>query len=140
MGLRDVLRLPAAVAVVAVVAVLAACGEESATTAPDEPTQTESWSPTSAALADAAVDDLVQRLTVEPGEVEVLEVEQVTWNDGSLGCPQPGEVYTQAQVEGHRVLLAAQGRTWPYHSGGGRGPFLCENLQPSTPPDPGGEQ
>ena len=31
----------------------------------------------------------------------------VTWNDGSLGCPEPGMFYTQALVDGYHVILQA---------------------------------
>src|SRR5687768_1987839 len=40
-------------------------------------------------LVEPAVLDLSRRLRVPEDEIEVLEVEEVTWPDGSLGCPQP---------------------------------------------------
>jgi hypothetical protein len=49
----------------------------------------------------------------------------VTWNDGSIGCPQPGVSYTQALVEGARVTLLHEGTTYAYHQGGDD-LFLCE--------------
>lgn len=39
-------------------------------------------------------------------ELELLRAEAVTWNDGALGCPEPGSSYTQALVEGYWVQLA----------------------------------
>ncbi|MGS0687038.1 hypothetical protein ACVBEQ_18160 [Nakamurella sp. GG22] len=42
---------------------------------------------------------------VAAGEVEVLSAESVRWNDGSLGCPEPGRSYTQALVDGYRVIV-----------------------------------
>ena len=56
----------------------------------------------------------------------MISAEAVVWPDGSLGCPQPGMAYTQVLVEGAKILLWAEGRTWPYHAGGERPPFLCE--------------
>lgn len=76
--------------------------------------------------AAAAVADLAARLGIDPSGVEVVSVESVIWPDGSLGCPQPGMAYTQVQVDGALITLNAGGRTYEYHVGGSRDPFLCE--------------
>jgi len=73
----------------------------------------------------AACADLAQRLGVHPSDVVVVRVEEVTWRDGSLGCPQPGMAYPQVLTPGHRFVLEHAGRRYEYHSGGRRGPFLC---------------
>jgi hypothetical protein len=90
-----------------------------------------SASPTSgpgvSAAANPAVADLSRRTGLAAGQIQVLSVEPVTWNDGSLGCPQPGMMYTQALVQGLRIRLQAAGKVYEYHSGGNRPPFLCEN-------------
>jgi hypothetical protein len=70
---------------------------------------------------------------VAPEDIEVLTAEQVTWPDGSLGCPQPGEMYTQALVEGYRVILDVAGQEVHYHGARGEPPFLCED--PEEPAD-----
>lgn len=70
--------------------------------------------------------DLSRRLSIPRSQIEVAAVTAVTWPDGSLGCPQPGMIYPQVQVDGMRILLRAGGRTYDYHSGGSRPPFLCE--------------
>lgn len=82
----------------------------------------------------AAVADLSGRLGVDHQRIDVVSAERVTWRDGSLGCPQPGMFYTQALVEGSRVILESGGRRYDYHSGGGRDPFLCED--PESPASP----
>lgn len=69
--------------------------------------------------------DLAARLGIEPAEVTVVSSTEVTWPDGSLGCPEPGMFYTQALVNGTRTVLEAGGNRYNYHSGGGRAPFLC---------------
>jgi hypothetical protein len=71
--------------------------------------------------------DLANRLGVDPGQVTVVSFSEVTWSDGSLGCPEPGMVYTQALVDGSRIILEAGGKQYHYHSGASRPPFLCEN-------------
>ena len=79
--------------------------------------------------------DLAERLGVEPEEIEVVVAERVTWPDGSLGCPQPGMSYTQAIVEGSRVVLGHDERVYLYHAGTDDQPFLC----PSEDKDGGHE-
>lgn len=77
-----------------------------------------------------AVTDLAGRLDADVGRIEVAGVEHVTWRDGSLGCPQPDMMYTQALVDGMRIVLTYDGRRFEYHSGGDRDPFLCEHPEP----------
>jgi hypothetical protein len=81
--------------------------------------------PALAGLVQTAVDDLADRLKVPAGEIAVLSAQPVVWPDGSLGCPQPGMVYPQVQVDGARIELAVRARMYAYHCGGSRGPFLC---------------
>jgi hypothetical protein len=78
-------------------------------------------------LVTAAVEDLAGRLGIEPDAVTVVEALAVTWPDGSLGCPQPGMMYTQVLVDGAFVLLEAGGKQYPYH--GGDPLFLCEQAK-----------
>jgi len=79
---------------------------------------------------DRAKADLTKRLGVDPAQVTVVSSAEVTWRDGSLGCPEPGMYYTQALVPGTRTILEVGGKQYHYHSGGQRAPFLCENPQP----------
>jgi hypothetical protein len=76
---------------------------------------------------DMATNDLSDRLGVKPGAVELLSYEPVTWNDGSLGCPQPDMMYTQALVDGYQIQLQVDGQVYDYHGANGEDPFLCEN-------------
>ncbi|HIE21565.1 MAG TPA: hypothetical protein EYP73_03060 [Acidimicrobiia bacterium] len=121
----------------AVILVAAACGTaeppaasepEPTTTSEVQPVTTEaSYGPELAAVVAQARTDLADRLEVEESAIVVVSAEAVTWADGSLGCPQPGMMYTQALVEGARVVLQVGGRFYDYHAGGGVGPFLCES-------------
>lgn len=102
------------------------CGASS-DDAPDEakePTVTTS-TPASGPAADA-VADLATRLDVDAASIEVVSMEEVTWRDGSLGCAKEGSMYTQALVDGSRIILRADGTDYEYHSGGTRPPFWCE--------------
>ncbi len=76
-------------------------------------------------LSERIVSDLARKLAVEPQAIEILHAEVVTWNDGSLGCPEPGQVYTQAPVPGYRLVLVHGGRRYDYHASA-KGTFvLC---------------
>jgi hypothetical protein len=78
-------------------------------------------------LLEEIIADLVQRTGAERSTVHVLQSEQVVWPDGSLGCPQPGMVYTQALVGGYQVMLEHGGETYDYRASE-KGTFiLCEN-------------
>ncbi|MCL4862756.1 MAG: hypothetical protein KJZ93_25310 [Caldilineaceae bacterium] len=83
-------------------------------------------------LVQQAVADLAERLGVPVDEVELVEAEAVIWPDGSLGCPQPGMMYTQVLQDGMRIVLRVAGEEYHYHSGGSREPFLCEDPTPPT--------
>ena len=88
-------------------------------------------------LVKQALLDLSVRLGIGPDAITLVSAESVVWPDGSLGCPRPDMGYKQVQQDGMRIVLKAQGRTFEYHSGGSRSPFLCESPAPTpsgTPP------
>jgi len=74
-----------------------------------------------------AIQDLSNRLKITPEMIELVNIAQVVWRDGSLGCPQPGMLYTQALVNGVRIRLRAGDVIYHYHSSRNGIPFLCEN-------------
>ncbi len=79
----------------------------------------------------AARQALAAEHDLDPGHVQVVAVEEVTWNDSSLGCSRPGEMYLQVLTPGYRVTLEAAGELAIYHtdrSEGGRPPSVvrCE--------------
>ena len=79
-----------------------------------------------AALLDQIRADAAERAGVAPSEVRVISSSTQTWNDGSLGCPKPGEFYIQMLVDGFQVLVQAGDRTFDYHTS--RHNFrLCED-------------
>lgn len=57
--------------------------------------------------------------------LQVASAEAVTWSDGSLGCPQPGMMYTQALVPGYRIRIEVDGQVLDYHAGQHGGFVLC---------------
>jgi len=72
-------------------------------------------------------DDLARRALVKPDTITVVSATEQQWPDGSMGCPKPGEMYTQMIVPGYRVVLQAGGEKYAYHSDQ-RGKFIvCAN-------------
>lgn len=82
---------------------------------------------------DSIIDDLVEKRGVERSAVSVVSMEEVVWNDGSLGCPQPGMMYTQALVDGFYIVLEANGEQFAYHTSGTRFFVFC-GTPSKTPP------
>jgi hypothetical protein len=74
-----------------------------------------------------AIADLTERLGAG-ATIEVVVAHELTWPDGSLGCPEPGMSYTQALVDGYRIELTDGQASYGYHGAIGGDPFLCENL------------
>ena len=66
-------------------------------------------------------------------QLVIVRAESVVWNDGSLGCPEPGMMYTQALVNGYWVIIAAVGRTYDFRVGGGGSFRLCPPGQGHPP-------
>lgn len=115
---------------------LAACGKAGTSardtdTAGDTSPNGSAWSGTSApegipdAVWAAILADL-ERQTGGPSVPEVVSADAVTWNDGSLGCPEAGQAYTQALVEGYQVILDVDGERYDYRVGSGPDVKLCE--------------
>ncbi len=72
-------------------------------------------------------DDLARRALVKPDAITVVSATEQQWPDGAMGCPQPGQMYTQMIVPGYRVVLQASGNRYAYHSDT-RGNFVvCSN-------------
>jgi len=77
----------------------------------------------------AAVADLAERLQVEESAVTVAGYFAVTWRDGSIGCPEPGMMYTQALVPGTQMVLQADDQLHAYHAASGQPFVYCANPQ-----------
>jgi hypothetical protein len=108
-------------------AALAACAADAP---PASPAAAAEVSPTPvatslAAVTEAALADAARRSGLEEDALKVLSAEAVTWSDGSLGCPQPGMMYTQALVPGYRVRIKAGGQVLDYHAGRSGKPTMC---------------
>ena len=77
-------------------------------------------------ILSAARADLAARLDVPAESIGVKESAAVVWNDGSLGCPRPDQVYTQALEPGYRIILEHGGRRYDYRATERGYLLLCE--------------
>jgi hypothetical protein len=75
--------------------------------------------------------------------VVLASAEQLTWNDGALGCPLTGMNYSQAQVPGFRIVAKSAGGSFIYHTDSTGNLALCdtqlqrrERSDPSVAPKP----
>ena len=80
-----------------------------------------------ARFLDPVIADAAKRAGVDESSVVVTTAAAVQWPDGSLGCPEPGVMYTQAVVDGSQIVVEAGGETYDYRLDG-KGNFkLCES-------------
>jgi hypothetical protein len=80
-----------------------------------------------ASIIDPIVADAAAGGGVDPSAVKIVTAETRTYGDSSLGCPRPGEMYTQAVVDGYQVVVEVNGTQLDYR-GSGPGRFrVCEN-------------
>lgn len=77
-----------------------------------------------------AVADLSGRLNMSEDEIEVVSLQEVTWRDGSLGCPQANVDYIQVLTPGQQLILRANGQDYHYHSGKNSVFKFCGNPLP----------
>jgi hypothetical protein len=122
-GIRN--RVASALVVTALTGCAAGPGDGRLTPAADSINAGQAMPAGMQPVVDAAKRDASSRLNIDPGAVEVVSAEQVTWSDGSLGCAAPGMQYTQALVPGYRVMLRAAGQVWDYHAAANGNPALC---------------
>ncbi|TQV85126.1 hypothetical protein FKG94_02755 [Exilibacterium tricleocarpae] len=72
---------------------------------------------------------LVQQLGHD--RLRLHRAEAVTWPSGAMGCALPGQVYTQASVNGYHVVFEADGKYWDYRLNQRGGFRHCENPGPT---------
>ncbi|MGQ0602972.1 MAG: hypothetical protein ACT4QE_14915 [Anaerolineales bacterium] len=80
--------------------------------------------------------DLEARTSANRADFTISRAEAIIWNDGSLGCPQPGVFYTQALVDGYRVVVDWNGQQFDYHAATSGFFMLCERSRPGFQNNP----
>ena len=80
----------------------------------------------------AAIEELRQRVEDDTKQVQILRAEKVTWSDSSLGCPEPGMLYTQVLTPGVWLILSHGEEEFDYRIAGSEA-LLCIQSQRSEP-------
>ena len=65
-------------------------------------------------ILDAILKEAATMAHLSREKLAIVRAQPVTWNDGSLGCPEPGAMYTQALVKGYWVVIDAAGKTYDF--------------------------
>ena len=73
---------------------------------------------------------------VDRDQLVLVRAESVVWNDGSLGCPKPGTMYTQALVNGYWVVVKVGDQTYDFRVSSGGSFILCPTGQGRPPKQP----
>ncbi|RMG94697.1 MAG: hypothetical protein D6706_13425 [Chloroflexi bacterium] len=76
-------------------------------------------------------EDLANRKNLNIEDIQVITIEEVTWPDSGIGCPQPGMMYLTVLTPGYKVILAADNQQYIYHSKDTTYFVLCENNKPA---------
>jgi hypothetical protein len=75
-----------------------------------------------------ALIDASERFNVPKSDISVIEVKDITWSDGSLGCyKNSGIAYTSAEVPGYKIILKIGDNYINYHGSNNNLPFFCDN-------------
>src|SRR5262249_31257363 len=121
------LSVRSAVFAFVVVLPLVACGpdrgaasptNESIVTSPTDstPMPIEETSPLKTGVPKGILDPILKEAAtlanVPREQLVIVRAEAVVWNDGSLGCAEPGMQYTQTLVNGFGVVINAAGKTY----------------------------
>lgn len=84
-------------------------------------------------ILEPILNKAVELANVVREQLVIVRAEPALWNDGSLGCAQPGNMYTQALVNGYWIIIKAPGQTYDFRADN-RGNFiLCPPGQGHPP-------
>ena len=65
-------------------------------------------------ILDPIIKEAASLANVTREQLVIVRAQSVVWNDGSLGCPEPGQMYTEALVNGYWVVIEAAGQTYDF--------------------------
>lgn len=123
---------------------IASTTSSSPSTSTSNTTTSGSEGPAAEMIPDGVMNRLLADAENQTGtpapDITVALARQVTWNDGALGCPEPGVMYTQALVDGYQVVLIAGDEALDYRVDGAGGFRICDQSTGSASdvsvPDP----
>ena len=132
----NVKRFQVRLILMAMLAVCGGCGngpeaERDAAAAPENESgsvveETSSGSHDGMMTAEAAREDLSQRLGRSIDQIDILEARPVYWRSAALGCPDPDKSYAQALTRGWFIRLGVDGTEYRYHASESGEPFTCK--------------
>jgi hypothetical protein len=76
-----------------------------------------------------ARQQLADSLGCDSQAIQIVDVEEMEWNDSSLGCPQPGMMYLQVITPGYRVTLEHNGQRYTFHTDRRQRAVRCDSPQ-----------
>jgi hypothetical protein len=132
----------AAVAFAGILAVVARASEQVEPVPPStSPTLTEESPPVKGEVPQRILDPILKEAAalakVAQEKLVILRAQPVVWSDGSLGCPKPGQMYTQALINGYWVVIEAAGQTYDFRVDAGGRFQLCPAGRGRPPRQPG---
>jgi len=72
--------------------------------------------PVAAEIAFLAQRQVANELSLSTRRVILVSIRAYTWDDTSLGCPLPDQTYSEAAIDGYRVVVRAAETEYAYHS------------------------
>ena len=72
--------------------------------------------PEAASAVDVAMTDAASHLSVSRDQLRLEQVTPTQWPDSSLGCPQPGLMYSQIVTPGYLIVISSGGQQLEYHT------------------------
>jgi len=82
----------------------------------------------------AAIAALAAQLGIPVEQITVVSSEAATWQDGSLGVPHRGVLYIQGPIQGFKIILAAGGKQYEYHTNQDGSSLVDATGQPTQAP------
>lgn len=76
-------------------------------------------------ILDPILAEVARQSGLPIGQLTIERAEAVTWSDGSLGCPAPGEMYIQVLIDGYWVIVTAGDQTFDFRAGSDGAAKLC---------------
>jgi len=67
-------------------------------------------------LIEIAVNDLADRISIEPDQIELINITEATWQNTSLDCPQQGGIYEQVINQEYSIILKGNDEFYEYHT------------------------
>ena len=63
-------------------------------------------------VAKAVITEVSKQTKISANQLKITQYSRQTWSNGCLGISKPGEICTQALVEGWRIVVSGNNRTW----------------------------